>query len=112
MTPEGDRWAMSIEIYRPGRVNDNLTRRGVAGCARARGPDVEPSSPAKVEPRMTTTIYPSLASAIAHSVHTAVAPLTWNPVEHLLARTTFGATPSDRAYVTRYGPDAFYNLQV
>ncbi|HEV7203880.1 MAG TPA: DUF1800 domain-containing protein [Jatrophihabitans sp.] len=61
---------------------------------------------------MTTTIYPSLASAISHSVHTAVAPLTWNPVEHLLARTTFGATPGDRAYVGRYGPDAFYKLQV
>lgn len=61
---------------------------------------------------MTTTIYPSLASAIAHSVHTAVAPLNWNPTEHLLARTTFGATKADRAYVARYGPDAFYQLQV
>jgi hypothetical protein len=58
------------------------------------------------------TIWPTIATAIANSSQTAVAPLTWNPVDHLLSRFAFGPTVASRADVTANGPDAWYNAQV
>jgi hypothetical protein len=61
---------------------------------------------------MSTRIWPTIASAIAHASRTATAPTTWNPTELLLSRFSFGPTPASRAYVTKYGPDAYYRSMV
>jgi hypothetical protein len=61
---------------------------------------------------VSTHIWPTLAAAVAHSTHTASAPLAWDPTNHLLSRFSFGPTTSTRAYVAKYGPDAWYRLQV
>jgi hypothetical protein len=61
---------------------------------------------------MSTRIWPTIASAIAHASHTATAPMSWNPTELLLSRFSFGATPTLRAWVNKYGPDAYYRMMV
>jgi uncharacterized protein (DUF1800 family) len=61
---------------------------------------------------VTTLVYPTIAQAIAHAKRTAVAPLTWNPTDHLLSRFAFGPTPAARAWLAKYGPDAWYKQQV
>ena len=61
---------------------------------------------------MTTTFWPTIADAIKHARRTAVAPLTWNPTDHLLNRFTFGPTAGSRAYVRDNGPDAWYRLEI
>jgi hypothetical protein len=61
---------------------------------------------------LSTTIYPSIASAITNAKRTAVAPLTWDPVNHLLSRFAFGPTASSRSWVAKYGASAWYNRQV
>jgi hypothetical protein len=61
---------------------------------------------------VSTYIWPTIAGAVAHSTHTTSAPMTWDPTNHLLSRFAFGPTASTRSYVTRYGPDAWYKLQV
>jgi hypothetical protein len=58
------------------------------------------------------TIWPTIAGAIKHATHTAVAPLTWDPVNHALSRFSFGPTASTRSYLTKYGPDAWYEHEV
>jgi hypothetical protein len=57
-------------------------------------------------------IWPTLAEAQKHASRSVAGPLDWDPVNHLLARTTFGPTPSTRSYVTVHGPDAWYHNQV
>jgi Protein of unknown function (DUF1800) len=52
---------------------------------------------------MATQICADIPTAIARSTRTAVAPLTWDPVGHLLSRFAFGPTPADRAAVTKNG---------
>jgi hypothetical protein len=59
-----------------------------------------------------TLVYSTIAQALDHAKHTAVAPLRWDPVTHLLSRFTFGPTVDQRAYVHKYGPDAWYRMQV
>jgi uncharacterized protein DUF1800 len=61
---------------------------------------------------VSITIWPTIADAIKHARRTAVAPLTWNPVDHLLSRFSYGPTVSTRAYVREHGADAWYALQV
>jgi hypothetical protein len=61
---------------------------------------------------VTTLIWPTIADALKNATHSAVAPLTWNPVDHLLSRFAFGPTAASRAYVAANGPDAWYNSQV
>ena len=53
-----------------------------------------------------------MAQAIAHARHTAVAPLVWDPTEHLLARGSFGATQYTASWVAKAGPDAWFKQQV
>jgi hypothetical protein len=53
-----------------------------------------------------------MAAAIAHAKKTAVAPLVWDPVNHLLSRCSFGPTTYTRSWVAKYGPDAWYKQQV
>jgi Protein of unknown function (DUF1800) len=60
---------------------------------------------------VSNTIWPTIAEAIAHAQQTTVAPLTWNPTDHLLSRCTFGPTADARAWVTKYGPDAWLTQQ-
>jgi hypothetical protein len=55
---------------------------------------------------------PTIAQAVAQSTHTAHAPLGWDPVNHLLSRLAFGPTVTSRAYVTKYGVTAWYDLQL
>jgi hypothetical protein len=59
-----------------------------------------------------TTIWPTIAAAVKHAQRTATAPLTWNPVDHLLSRFAFGPTASSRRWLAEYGPDAWYKSQV
>ncbi len=64
---------------------------------------------------MATTsahIWPTMAEAIKHSAHHAHAPLVWDPVDHLLNRATYGATPATRSWLAKHGPDAWYAEQV
>jgi hypothetical protein len=61
---------------------------------------------------MTTRIWPTMAQAIAHSSHTARAPLAFDAASHLLSRFTFGPNATSRAHVARIGPDAWYAEQV
>jgi hypothetical protein len=61
---------------------------------------------------VTTTFWPTIADAIKHARRTAVAPLTWNPTDHLLSRFSFGPTARTRAYVRDNGADAWYRQQV
>lgn len=61
---------------------------------------------------MTARIYPTIAAAVNAASRTAVAPLGWDPVNHLLSRFSFGPTASSRAFVARRGPDAWYDLMV
>jgi hypothetical protein len=63
-------------------------------------------------PSVTTTFWPTIADAIKHARRTAVAPLVWDPVDHLLSRFAFGPTGSARTWVKKYGADAFYKGQV
>jgi uncharacterized protein (DUF1800 family) len=58
------------------------------------------------------TIWSTIADAVKNANRTAVAPLTWNPVDHLLSRFAFGPTPADRQSLTASGPDAWYQAQV
>lgn len=57
-------------------------------------------------------IWPSIAAAIEHARHRAVAPLRWNPTEHLLARFSFGGSPASRAFVAKHGPAGWFDAQV
>jgi hypothetical protein len=59
-----------------------------------------------------TLIWPTIADAQKNARHTAVAPLHWNPVDHLLSRFAFGPTKAGRAYVTAHGAGAWYAAQV
>lgn len=59
-----------------------------------------------------TLIWPTIAEALANASRTTAAPLTWNPVDHLLSRFAFGPTAASRAYVTAHGPAAWYSSQV
>jgi hypothetical protein len=62
-------------------------------------------------PRVTR-IWPSIASAVAHSRHTAHAPLTWSPADHLMSRFAFGPTPGGRAYIIEHGPTPWFAHQL
>ena len=59
-----------------------------------------------------TRIHASIAAALAAATRTAQPPLTWNPVDHLLSRFAFGPTAPARAWVTRYGIQAWYDNQL
>ncbi|MDT4921200.1 MAG: hypothetical protein QOI15_2102 [Pseudonocardiales bacterium] len=58
---------------------------------------------------MSTTIWPTIADAMNSARHMSVAPLTWDPVNHLLSRFTFGPTAAARASLAKSGPDAWYS---
>ena len=53
-----------------------------------------------------------MAEAVKHSAHHAHAPLVWDPVNHLLNRATYGATPATRSWLSKHGPDAWLEEQV
>jgi hypothetical protein len=61
---------------------------------------------------VSTTIWPTIADAISHARRTAVAPLTWDPVNHLLSRFTFGPTAAARSSLAKSGPDTWYQNEV
>lgn len=61
---------------------------------------------------MATEFYADIRTAIAHSRHTAHAPLGWDPVSHVLSRFGFGPTPGQRASVTAHGIQWWLNTQV
>ena len=61
---------------------------------------------------MSIRIWPTIALAQANATKTAAAPLTWDPVNHLLSRCTFGPTSADRAALAKSNPDAWYAAQV
>ena len=61
---------------------------------------------------LSTTIYSSISAAISNAKRTAVAPLTWDPVDHLLSRFAFGPTAYMRADVAKNGASSWYNRQV
>jgi uncharacterized protein DUF1800 len=61
---------------------------------------------------VSVRIWPTMAAAVKNATHSAVAPLTWDPVNHLLSRCSFGPTAYTRSYVTKNGPDAWYKQQV
>ena len=44
---------------------------------------------------MSIRIWPTMALAQANANKTAASPLTWDPVNHLLSRCTFGPTSAD-----------------
>ncbi|MGQ0845202.1 MAG: DUF1800 domain-containing protein [Sporichthyaceae bacterium] len=59
-----------------------------------------------------TTIYPTIADAIAKTTKTAKAPLTWNPTDHVLSRLAFGPTPAARAEIAKSGIPAWIKAQI
>jgi uncharacterized protein (DUF1800 family) len=59
-----------------------------------------------------TLIWPTIADAVKNARRTAVAPLAWNPTDHLLSRFAFGPTAASRAYVAAHGPGSWYSSQV
>jgi len=61
---------------------------------------------------MAALIQPTIRAAISHARHVAARPLTWDPVNHLLSRLSFGPTPLTRAYVAEHGPDGWYRGQL
>ncbi|HZC71157.1 MAG TPA: DUF1800 domain-containing protein [Jatrophihabitans sp.] len=61
---------------------------------------------------MSNTVHATVSAAIKSAKHTAAAPLTWDPTNHLLARFTFGPTASSRAYVQKHGAGAWYQRQL
>jgi hypothetical protein len=56
--------------------------------------------------------YSTIAAAIKSAKHTAAAPLTWDPTNHLLSRFAFGPTASSRAYVQQHGANGWYQRQL
>jgi Protein of unknown function (DUF1800) len=61
---------------------------------------------------VSTTIWPTIADAVKHANRAAVAPLAWNPVDHLLSRFAFGPTAASRTWLAKNGPDSWYRWQV
>lgn len=61
---------------------------------------------------MSIRIWPTMALAQANAARTAVAPLVWDPVNHLLSRCAFGPTTASRAALAASGPDAWYAAQL
>lgn len=61
---------------------------------------------------MAAAIRGSAGAAQAAARRTAHAPLTFNSVEHLLARFSFGADPASRAWVNARGADAWFAHQI
>ena len=61
---------------------------------------------------MSIRIWPTMALAQANATKTAASPLTWDPVNHLLSRCTFGPTSADRVALAKSNPDAWYSAQV
>jgi hypothetical protein len=61
---------------------------------------------------VATTIYPTISEALAKAAHTVRAPMTWDPVDHLLSRFAFGPTAAARAAVSGSSVTAWYNDQV
>jgi hypothetical protein len=61
---------------------------------------------------MATEFYADIKTAIAHSRHTARAPLTWDPASHVASRFGFGPTPSQRAAINAHGVLWWYNTQL
>jgi hypothetical protein len=59
-----------------------------------------------------TTIYPTIADAIAKTTRTARAPLTWNPTDHVLSRLAFGPTAAARADIAKNGIPAWITAQI
>jgi hypothetical protein len=59
-----------------------------------------------------TLIWPSISQAIAHAKQTAHAPLTWDPINHLLSRCAFGPTQASRDTVKSHGIAAWYKQQI
>jgi hypothetical protein len=59
-----------------------------------------------------TTIYSTIADAIAKTAKTAKAPLTWNPTDHVLSRLAFGPTAAARADIAKNGIPAWINAQI
>jgi uncharacterized protein (DUF1800 family) len=59
-----------------------------------------------------TTIYPTIAEAIAKSATTAKAPLTPNPTDHVLSRLAFGPTAAARAEIAERGIPAWIAAQI
>ena len=60
---------------------------------------------------MATQICADIPTAIARSTHSAVAPLTWDPVSHVLSRFAFGPTPDERAAVHKQGIGSWFAEQ-
>jgi uncharacterized protein (DUF1800 family) len=61
---------------------------------------------------VSTLIWPTIPAAIKHAKHTAVAPLKWDPTDHVLSRFAFGPTATSRRYIQRHGVSAWYQAQV
>ncbi|HEU5270089.1 MAG TPA: DUF1800 domain-containing protein [Jatrophihabitans sp.] len=61
---------------------------------------------------MPTTIWPSIAAAIANSPHTAHSPMQWDPASLLLNRFGFGDQPAIRAELAGYGYDGWWARQL
>jgi hypothetical protein len=61
---------------------------------------------------MPALLWPTINGAIEHARRTAVAPLTWDPTDHLLSRFSFGPTASSRAFVAENGPAGWYQHQL
>lgn len=59
-----------------------------------------------------TTIYSTIADAIAKTAKTAKAPLTWNPTDHVLSRLAFGPTPAARTAIAKSGVPAWVTAQI
>lgn len=59
-----------------------------------------------------TLIWPTIDEALANATRTARAPLTWDPVSHVVSRLTFGGTAGSHAYVTAHGISTWYGQQV
>jgi len=61
---------------------------------------------------MATTIWPSIAAAVANAPHTARSPMPWDPPSLLLNRFTFGDSPASRAELATYGYDGWWAHQL
>jgi uncharacterized protein (DUF1800 family) len=57
-------------------------------------------------------VYANASLAQQHAPHTAVPPLIWDPVEHLLNRFSFGADPASRGAVSSLGPEGWWAAQI
>jgi len=61
---------------------------------------------------VATRIWPTAHEAADRAARTAVAPLVWDPAQHVLSRFTFGPTVLSRTHVRTHGVDAWWSDQV